>query len=149
MDEILHNGTPVRVLRINTPATLRHVGMARVGNQLVISDGDTPGCPLLRHTRDRGNPDQYKAGTAPAVTGSRGSFGFWADTNFLYYVGYGGDLRIHRNSDNVEVARSTTPIGATRVGLTFIDGALYSSGEGQGQIRRTPLHSAEAACPFH
>ena len=128
-----HNGRSQIQYTIDTPNSLRHVGMARVGDdQLLVCDGDT-GMVHVYTIPETGTTLTRTANFASPLQ----SYGFWADDNFLYYSSYNGALRIHRRSDNVEVARGSA--GAALVGITFRDGNLYFAGEGNRQIRTMPV----------
>ena len=119
---------------INTPASLRHTGMALVGKDLYVSDGDTSTVHVYTIPDSGTSLVRSRTITAPFR-----SFGFFADENFLYYIDYSGNLRIH-NAANTEVARASG-ISVSVVGLTVFDGTLYTSNE-SGSDRRvtgTPL----------
>ena len=134
---INHDGSNSRAYRIDTPSSLRHTGMARVGDQLYVSDGDTS----TVHVYDIGPdvPGQVNTLTrVRTITAPFGSYGFWADDKLLYYIAYNGRLRIHDHEGN-ELARRNG-LGNSVVALTAFEDTLYLANEGGGRsVRQVPL----------
>ena len=120
----------------STPAgtSLRHTGMARVGDNLYVSDGDTSTVTIFAVPGTGTTLTRIQAIPAPVR-----SFGFWTDGDLFFYSDYAGNFRVH-NSAGTEIARSTTAIHPTLVGITVFDGILYTIGETNPRaVRATPL----------
>lgn len=120
----------------STPAgtSLRHTGMARVGDNLYVSDGDSSTVVIFAIPETGTTLTRIQAIPAPVR-----SFGFWTDGDLFFYSDYAGNFRVHDRS-GTEISRSTTAIHPSLVGMTVFDGILYTVGETNPRaVRATPL----------
>ena len=115
-----NNRNPPIQYRINTPSTLNHVGMAVVGSELFISDGETSTVHVYAIPNSGTSLVRSRTIAAPLR-----SFGFFADENFLYYIDVNGNVIVHDTS-NREITRSTSPMIDGAVGLTVSNSMIYS-----------------------